>query len=156
MIRRYRSADFDELYRVEQLCFPPRLRFSRALMRELTANPLGECWLEAGEDNGIKGFIVMGYEREEALLVAYLHTLEVLPEHRNRGIATALLTQAEASARQAGAAILWLHVEEGNQMAIRRYEALGFALRGREENYYPDKKSALVYLKQLAVASESY
>jgi len=149
MIRRYAAADFEELYRVEQLCFLPPLRFSRALMRELTASPFGECWLDVGAEKEIRGFVVMGYEREDAQLAAYLHTLEVLPEHRKQGIATALLAQAEDSARKAGAAIVWLHVEEGNLTAIRRYEAQGFAACGREEDYYPDKKSALVYLKRL-------
>jgi ribosomal protein S18 acetylase RimI-like enzyme len=60
-----------------------------------------------------------------------------------------LLRRAEGSARAAGAALVWLHVDAENSTAIRLYETHGYAHRGREENYYPRRRPALIYAKEL-------
>jgi ribosomal protein S18 acetylase RimI-like enzyme len=85
-------------------------------------------------------------ERE---VTAYIQTIEVAPEARGQGAGGELLGRIEASARAAGARLIWLHVEAENSRAIRLYEAQGYTRKGRRENYYPQGKAALIYVKVL-------
>ena len=59
-------------------------------------------------------------------MVAYIQTLEVLPERRGRGVGGELLRRIEGSARAAGAQSIWLHVDAENAAAIRLYERHGY------------------------------
>ena len=58
---------------------------------------------------------------------AHIFLLYVAPEHRRRGIGTALMRQAEDWARERGDRQIGLHVFCQNQPARRLYESLGFA-----------------------------
>ena len=147
-LRPYQSDDFNSLYAIEERCFTPAYRFSRRLMRQLLTDPESATWI-AEADAAMAGFIIVAWSREEDLLAAYLHTLEVLPEARGKGLGKALLAATVTSARTAASDLIWLHVEENNQKAIALYERCGFTCVGREENYYPQRKAALVYLKNL-------
>ena len=80
---------------------------------------------------------------------AYLQTLEVMPERRVGGVGGELLRLAEGSARNAGAELMWLHVDAENDGAIRLYERNGYSLKGREEDYYARSRAALVYARSL-------
>ncbi|WOB45654.1 GNAT family N-acetyltransferase [Thermoleptolyngbya oregonensis NK1-22] len=57
---------------------------------------------------------------------AHIFLLYVSPEHRRRGIGTALMRQAEDWARLRGDRQMGLHVFCQNQPAQRLYESLGF------------------------------
>ena len=54
-----------------------------------------------------------------------LHTLEVAPEARRRGVARAVLGALLEWGAEHGATTVWLHVETGNQPALTLYESLG-------------------------------
>ena len=95
------------------------------------------------------GFAVAEWAGTPDGLMAYIRTIEVLPEARGQGIAGELLGRAAGSARDAGADLIWLHVDAENAAAIRLYEAAGFQCEGREENYYPKGRAALIYIKTL-------
>ena len=56
----------------------------------------------------------------------YMSCMAVAPKARRRGVARALLKATEKRARERGASILWLHVEPGNEVAMRLYERAGF------------------------------
>ena len=58
---------------------------------------------------------------------AGLHALHVEPEHRGRGLGTALLADLLDRAASLGARTAWLHVELDNPRARALYERLGFA-----------------------------
>jgi ribosomal-protein-alanine N-acetyltransferase len=77
-------------------------------------------------------------------------TLEVLAEDRGKGAGRALLQHAENSARTAGAATIWLHVDAQNAVAVSLYEAAGYTLKGEEADYYGRGRAALVYTRRLA------
>mgnify|MGYP003675786136 CR=1 FL=1 len=61
-----------------------------------------------------------------------LSAVYVDPAHRGEGIARALLRAAEARARSDGFARLVLCVAQGNEAALRFYEAEGFRIAGPE------------------------
>ena len=56
--------------------------------------------------------------------------LGILPEHRGRGIGTALIEAALVAAKASGLTRVELVVREGNGRAIALYERLGFAREG--------------------------
>lgn len=56
-----------------------------------------------------------------------VHDVVVMPSHRGRGIAAAMLAEVEAVARERGACKLTLEVLEGNAAARALYRRLGFA-----------------------------
>ncbi|HEY3704169.1 MAG TPA: N-acetyltransferase [Terracidiphilus sp.] len=147
--RLYRPSDFPTLYAIEELCFQPPLRFPRPYMRSVIDSPDSATWI-AEESDQMAGFAIVDWSGPAADRYAYIQTLEVSPQHRRRGIARELLTRLESSARSAGAAAIWLHVDAENAPAIRLYEAHRYQQQGREEHYYARRRAAYVYSKPLA------
>jgi [ribosomal protein S18]-alanine N-acetyltransferase len=146
--RLYAANDFPQLSAIEEICFQPPHRFSRAYMRHLVRAANAATWV-AEEDGRIVGFAIVEWAEESDLLIAYIQTIEVTPTHRGRGIAGELMRRIEDSAHAAGAPAIWLHAEAGNQPAIRLYEANGYLCRGREDGYYGRGRAALIYVKSL-------
>ena len=148
LYRPYAPKDFAELYAVEEVCFQPPFRFARGYMRQLVNDRNAATWI-AEEEGRMAGFAIVQWGRETDEFIAYLMTIEVIPEARGRSVGAELLLRSEESARAAGAARIWLHVDEENPSAIRMYHGHGYALVERHENYYPRGRAALVYLKLL-------
>jgi ribosomal protein S18 acetylase RimI-like enzyme len=83
LYRLYQPGDFAALYAVEELCFEPPFRFSRALMRKLIANPNSAAWI--AEENGkLASFAIVDWATVPKGTVAYIQTIEVHPESRRR------------------------------------------------------------------------
>jgi ribosomal-protein-alanine N-acetyltransferase len=144
--RLYIPEDFDPLYALEERCFQPPSRFDRRYMRLLVSRLNVATWI--AEENGqIAAFAIAEWSERES--TAYIQTIEVALEMRGRGVGRELLGRIEGSARLAGAGLIWLHVEEANAAAVRLYEALGYRCEGRQEDYYPLGRTALIYLKRL-------
>jgi len=95
------------------------------------------------------GFAIIDWTIRRSGVTAYIQTIEVAPEARGQGVGHELLGRIEGSACEAGACLFWLHVEAENATAIRLYEASGYRCEGREENYYPLGRAALIYVKRL-------
>jgi ribosomal-protein-alanine N-acetyltransferase len=146
--RLYREDDFLQLYAIELACFEPPFRFSRQTMRRLIADPGSATWI-AEERERMAGFVIVFWAQAPEQPLAYIQTLEVAPEQRNRGVARELLRRVEESARSVGAHVIWLHVAEANAPARRLYEAHGFSQQGREDNYYAQGIPALLYAKAI-------
>ena len=179
--RIYTPNDFADLYAIEELCFQPPFRFGRRLMRQLVDRAKAVTWI-AEQDERMAGFAIVEWTRRlggvpsdgswslgcksgvasdgswslgcKSGVAAYIHTLEVLPEQRGRGIGCQLLGCIEGSARSANAASIWLHVDEGNDRAVRLYEAKGYIYQGRKEDYYALGRAALIYGKPLKLRTD--
>ena len=149
--RLYIPTDFPALYAVEELCFEPPFRFSRAYMRQLIQSADTATWV-APQDAELIGFSIVELSAGQNELTAYIQTLEVHPAFRGRGIGAELLVRAEESARAAGACSIALHVDTENVAAIHLYESRGYARQGREEHYYARHRAAFVYAKPLSSA----
>ncbi|MGA9667908.1 MAG: N-acetyltransferase [Terracidiphilus sp.] len=146
--RLYKPEDFAALYAIEQVCFQPPFRFSRAYIRQLVSSADAATWI-AEEEGRMAGFAIVEWEPDVDGTIAYIQTLEVAPEQRGGGVGAKLLGRIEGSAREAGADRIWLHADAENFGAIRLYERHGYRLNGREEDYYARGRAALVYLKSL-------
>jgi ribosomal protein S18 acetylase RimI-like enzyme len=151
--RLYNPGDFEALYAVEEACFPPLFRFGRRYMRQLIAQPNTAAWI-AEEKGRMAGFAIVEWTLGEQNITAYVQTIEVVAEARRHGVGRALLRCLEGSARQAGAGLLWLHVDQQNHDAIRMYAAQNYCEKGREEDYYPFGRAALIYAKRLEAGGQ--
>lgn len=146
----YKPDDFPQLYSIEEQCFQPPHRFSRRYLRSLVNRANAATWI-VKEDGRLKGFAITVWTLRKKEIIAYIQTIEVAPDARRRGVGRALLSRIEDSARAAGAAQIWLHVQAANAAAIHLYEARGYLCQGRRENYYPEGRAALIYAKTLSL-----
>jgi ribosomal-protein-alanine N-acetyltransferase len=126
------------------------LRFSRAYMRRLVSSSDAATWIAEEEDGQMAGFAIVEWSGDAGERIAYIETIEVAPEKRRLGVGWELMRRVEQSAQSAGARAIWLHVDVENAGAIRLYEAHGYQRKGREANFYPRGRAALVYEKSLA------
>ncbi len=140
--------DFAALYAIEEACFEPPFRFGRRTMKKLVDAPDSATWI-ADDDDAMAGFAIVEWSQKLHGVSAYIETLEVAPAFRRHGVAGALMQRVEASARAAGATVLWLHVAAENIAAIRLYESHGFVYEGSEEHFYAPDRGAHVYRKAI-------
>ncbi|RPK58712.1 ribosomal-protein-alanine N-acetyltransferase [Streptomyces sp. ADI96-02] len=61
--------------------------------------------------------------------------VEVAPEHRRRGLATAVMAALARRALEEGASAAWLQVEEDNEGARALYDGMGFAAHHRYHHF---------------------
>jgi ribosomal protein S18 acetylase RimI-like enzyme len=148
LLRRYKPDDFAALYAIEEACFQPPFRFGRRYMQKLIAAPQSATWIAESEAR-LAGFAIVEWNQEMQGVIAYIQTIEVAPEFRRRGIGAALMHRAQESAREAGAAVMWLHVAAENAAAIRLYEEHGYRYFGSEEHFYASGRAAHLYRKAL-------
>jgi len=152
--RPFAADDLRALYAIEEACFEPRVRFSRALMRSLAFRADCRCWLGIADDVRV-GFAIVGLGGEFDPTSAYLWTIEVLPAFRRRGVARALLVRVEESAREAGCAAVELHVSERNAEGVALYETAGYTRIAIEPDYYGRAQDAFRYRKAIVPSARS-
>ena len=148
LYRLYLPDDFAQLYAIEEECFQPSLRFGRRYMRGLVENANAATWI-AEEGDRMAGFAIVEWAAEAREVFAYIQTIEVAHAHRRHGVGAELLRHLDASAQEAGARQIWLHVDAQNEGAIRVYRAHGYQMGGREEHYYARGRAAEIYVKEL-------
>ena len=95
------------------------------------------------------GFAIVEWSPQVTGIVAYIATIEVLPEYRGLGIGAELLRRLEGSANAERAIEIWLHVDTENSSAIRLYERSGYQKAGRANHYYARHRPAAIYVKPL-------
>ena len=137
LIRDYRPADFDYLWNIDQICFPPGIAYTQmdltgfvtrrkaiTLVAELTGN---------GSSQGrIVGFAVAQPIRN----IGRVLTLDILPEARRRGLATILMEKCELRLRAAGCTQVFLETAVTNEAAIGLYQKLGYQVVRTLPLYY--------------------
>lgn len=97
-----------------------------------------------------KNGCVLGYVGVSVILdEGYITNIATLPEYRNQGIATALLTKLDDLAALENLSFISLEVRVGNQNAISLYEKFGYKTEGVRKNFYDDpKEDALIMTKR--------
>ncbi len=138
-IRKFQAGDFDELYQIDQICFPADIAFSRGELIFCLHHPKSIAWIAQGP-GGILGFTVARIVNPSS---AHVLTLDVIPEARQRKIGTSLMDRLhlELRKKKVGRSILEVGVQ--NLPAQRLYEKLNYRqtetligyYRGREDAY---------------------
>ena len=82
--------------------------------------------------------------------VTELQRIAVDPEHRRRGVASALLDEVVAVAVAAGSDRVLLEVREDNSGALAFYAERGFVEVDRRRRYFRDGATAVVLRRSLA------
>jgi ribosomal-protein-alanine N-acetyltransferase len=148
-LRDYRTTDLDAMFRLDEVCFAEEFRFDRESLREFAEERNAVVRIAEKVCGEIVGFVIAHIERIGSEWRAYLVTLDVAPEHRQRGLARRLMREAEACALGAGVRQIQLHVFQGNEVAIRFYERLGYRRIRVRRGYYAAGLDAIVYSKDL-------
>jgi [ribosomal protein S18]-alanine N-acetyltransferase len=152
---RFRRMRLEDLARVMDI---ERDGFAHPWSAELIRRELSHDWstillaTAAREGEGgqpaeaVLGFVVFWLVHDE------IHVLNVATaaEERRRGVARALMEEAAARGRQAGARLATLEVRRSNAPALELYRSLGYRQVGVRLNYYVDEgEDAIVMVLDL-------
>jgi ribosomal-protein-alanine N-acetyltransferase len=149
MIRCFQRRDLTRLHRLDQVCFPPEIAYSRAQLQYFLVHPNCSCWIVEPARSSVAGFVIIERVRLYGRPAGHIVTLDVDPKNRRRGWGKLLMHTAEDQMRREGASILSLEVAENNAAALHFYRSLGFAAKGRISKYYGGRIDAEVMQKSL-------
>lgn len=129
IVREVKSEDLDQINKVEKTCFS--LPWSREAYERELENKL--AYYQCAEDNGvIMGFMGMWRILDEC----HITNIAVLPEYRERGVATQMLDKMIEICKCSEITQMTLEVRESNTPAINLYKKFGFAEAGKRPRYY--------------------
>ncbi|HVC15988.1 MAG TPA: N-acetyltransferase [Rhodanobacter sp.] len=146
-VRRAEASDLDDLVSLEQRTFDSD-RLSRAQYRRHLDSDSARVLVASADHRHFLGSTVLFFRQGST--VARLYSLATQPAARGKGIGTALVEAAEATARQRRCRTLRLEVRADNAAAIALYERQGFQRIGFLESYYEDGADGWRYEKRLA------
>ncbi|MEM3577379.1 MAG: ribosomal protein S18-alanine N-acetyltransferase [Candidatus Bathyarchaeia archaeon] len=126
----------DRLYEIEIKCFEKEA-FTKQQIASLLAN-YNAVGLIAKLNGEIVGFVIGMLYADDGRIVGHILTVDVLPEHRRRGIGLRLLEEIEKIFRGKGANVSVLEVREDNIAALRLYQKLGYKRVAKLKYYYGD------------------
>lgn len=134
--------DLNALRKLEAVCFP---KDAWPLIDLIGALSLPNVLrLKAVDEGRMVGFVAADLRPGQNL--AWIATIGVLPEHRRRGVARALLLACEERVRVSA---IRLNVRVSNKGALQLYHEMGYAEVGIWPDYYEDKEDALVLEKKI-------
>ena len=146
IIRKVSKEDFEQVYEIEQSCFKdpyPR----KHLEYEFFENPVNVI-LVAEEDDKVVGFIDFMITFNSATIVQ----IAVIPEYRNRKIATLLLKEMENTFPKDIEDVVenvTLEVRKSNEIAVNLYKKNGYETIVEKKHYYPDGEDAIYMVKRI-------
>ena len=137
-IRPVSKDDAAVLADIHRECFPHYWQQEAFTDFFSVAGTLG--WLVEGPEptNMPIGMIIYRVLYEQADII----TVAVRPAWQRQGIGRKLLVEAMENAKHMGCKVMFLDVEEGNDAAIKLYEAFGFTHVNRRKLYYKQKNGS--------------
>jgi len=144
MLRDYAPSDFDALYKLDQLCFPPAIAYPKSTLRHFLKQPGAVC-VVAESGAAIVGFLIA--ERDGA--TGHIVTLDIAPECRRRGIGSALLEDAERRLFAAGVQEVEIETATANEAGVAFWQRHGYGASGILSGYYEDGQDAYAMRKEL-------
>ncbi|HLI14258.1 MAG TPA: peptidase C39 family protein [Alphaproteobacteria bacterium] len=145
-IRTARVDDIPGLVALENRAFAGDRVSPRSFRHLLTR---GNAATLVEEEGGVlRGYAMLLFNRGTSL--ARLYSFAVAPEHRGRGIAKALLAEAERVALEHGCIYLRLEVRRDNHEAQSLYRKAGYREFGMAADYYDDHMDAVRMEKPLS------
>lgn len=138
VIRNYRAADFDRLWKIDQVCFPPGIAYTQMDLTGFITRRKAITLVAEYPDGyefagGIAGFAVAQPIRN----IGRVLTLDILPEARRSGLATRLMQECEERLRVGGCQQVYLETAVDNEPALRLYQKLGYEILRKLPLYYP-------------------
>ena len=143
--RPMRPADLERVLEIQ------RSAFAHPWSRELMAREMAHEWSSvllavepAAGGEAVTGVVVFWLVHDE------LHVLNVAvaPEARRRGVARALMREAERRGAERGARLATLEVRRSNQAALELYRSLGYRRVGLRPRYYAEEGEAAIVMER--------
>lgn len=142
-IEKMTSGHLDDVYIIETECFSHP--WSKHSLEEELNNETS-LFLVAKEENEVIGYIGMSIVIDEG----YIFNVAVRENHRNKGVATALINELVTYGKKNNFSFITLEVRESNLPAISLYSKFGFIKAGERKNYYSNpKENAILMTKYL-------
>lgn len=129
-IRVAERRDVPELLVLEVAQFPEP--WSRTMLLDEINNVENRRYTVAVEKKTIIGYLGVMFVMDEL----HINTLGTLPGHEGRGVATSLMDEAWADAKERGILRATLEVAVSNNRAQSLYSRYGFRPVGVRKNYY--------------------
>jgi ribosomal-protein-alanine N-acetyltransferase len=148
-LRSFQQQDLAGLHKLDQVCFPREIAYSKAELRYFLTHPRCSCWIAEQGESKLAGFVIVERARRNGRLTGHIVTLDVDPVERRRGLGTLLMQTAEERMKKEGAGGMSLEVAENNSAAREFYQRLGFATTGRISKYYAGRVDAEVMEKAI-------
>jgi len=139
-LRRLELGDLDAIESIERLSY--RTPWSRSMFTSELTKPSSLSLGAIDVDGSLIGYLVLSKQVD----AWHVMNLAVAPDHRRRGIASALLTHLLDSTRVDAERGYTLEVRVSNVGAIELYERFGFEARGVRRGYYTDNREDAVIM----------
>lgn len=149
-LRSFQQADLERLYRIDQVCFPPGIAYSKAELRYFIQHPRSFAIVAEDGPGRIAGFCVAQESMLEGTRLGHIITIDVLPEARKQGTGRALMEAVETRFRVLDIERVRLEVAVDNLEAQAFYQKMGFEAAGRIRGYYLGRLDALVMEKEFS------
>lgn len=163
LIRQFRKEDFEQLWAIDQECFPAGISYTRIELAFYMRRPRAFTLVAESDgasptaataetDRGILGFLV---GEGSARGAGHIITIDVRPEARRHRVGTALLEAAEERLRGGGSRHVFLETAVNNAPAIAFYKRHGYELIKTIPRYYKNDLDALLLGKRLKAAGST-
>ena len=143
-LRAYEPKDFEQLYALDHLCFPPGIAYSKWMLRHFLKVPSANC-IVATDGEEIPGFIIT----EEAVPLGHILTLDIAASYRRRGLGTRLLQRGEAELWERGVTDMVLETAVENAAGVAFWQRHGYRTVGTLKKYYLRRLDAFEMRKKL-------
>ena len=148
-LREYRQSDFDELWQLDQQCFPPGIAYSRFELMHYIGQQNSFTLIAEDEERAIRGFAVGERRPVRSRPAGHVITIDVREQSRRSGVGSLLMDALEARLHQAGCHVVYLETAVNNSSAISFYKRRGYTVLSTIPRYYEGKLDALVMGKKL-------
>ncbi len=142
-MRKYRPADFNTVWLLDQACFAPGIAYTRYELLTYMRRP-GAFTLLAEEGPaaaGVVGFIVAETSRRG---IGHIITIDVRADVRRHGVGSTLLDAAEQRLRTAKCHAVRLETAVDNVSALAFYKRHGYDVLKVIPHYYSNGVDALL------------
>jgi [ribosomal protein S18]-alanine N-acetyltransferase len=137
-IRNFQAEDLDALCRIDHICFPEYMAFSRAEFVSYLKHP--KRIARVAETSGkMIGFILARIQRSS---YAHILTLDVVPDARQCSVGTKLMTVLHKELKRLKIDTCVLEVGVRNRAAQRLYEKLQYQYAGILPGFYREHEDA--------------
>jgi [ribosomal protein S18]-alanine N-acetyltransferase len=144
-LRAYDRGDFEEIWRLDQICFAHGIAYTRPELRHFLLAQTAVT-IVAEKERQIAGFLIADVEKHHGHII----TIDIHPDHRRAGLGTQLMRAAEARMVKLGVRQIALEVAVDNMPAIAFYKRHGFTVLKTIPRYYHGELDALLMGKLIS------
>ena len=146
-IREATRADLLAVFRIERSSFAQPWPYGA--FEHFLGQP-GFLVADSGGANGVVGYVIGDLVTSGGREMGHVKDVAVHPDHRGRGLGTALIGRGLSALSIQGVGSIKLEVRAGNDGAIGLYRAFGFGHHRTVREYYQNGEDALIMLKDVA------